>query len=90
MINRIKSVLVYSVTTVLMCHLQCCSSNCNLLGAFKNTTPSSGEMSLLEESSAPTKEDKNRETHKQGEKIILPPYTNIVKASDENLQFWSM
>lgn len=39
-----------------MDHSQSCFSICSLLGALKNTTPSSGEMSLLDKSSAQKKE----------------------------------
>lgn len=46
-----------------MHHSQGWSSSCNLLGALKNTTPSSGEISLLEESSVQIKEDKDTEEH---------------------------
>lgn len=44
-----------------MRHSQGCCSICNLLGALKNTTPSSGEISLLQESSAQTKSQILRE-----------------------------
>ncbi len=47
-----------------MHYLQGCSSTCNLLGALKNTTPSSGEMSLLDKSSVWTKEDKRERKFK--------------------------
>lgn len=40
-----------------MDYSQSCSSICSLLGALKNTTPSSGDMSLFDKSSAQTKEN---------------------------------
>lgn len=50
-----------------MDHLQGCSSTCNLLGALKNTTPSSGEMSLLDESSVQIKEYEDSERKRKFE-----------------------
>lgn len=61
--------LELGVLSFFMYYSQSCFSICNLLGALKNATPSSGEMSLLDESSAQTK----------GNRVKTPPQLDKIK-----------